>query len=539
MPDINTLKAELNAGIAFVQQLPPKPLTIELIVAEELLKMQHYAISKKDKCASMFALQINKVSEFYEDGINLERHGGQLREVTVKSIIKTVRRFMGFANKAFKVPLDICILADGMLIAQYSVFLRLRNEESHNNSYLEATLRNIIKVLYFIAHIQQAKQEGVAKLIEGTQQFIKQLHTISIQPELNTHDLVEQGTALEYEELVVRVLEASSQFMKNLDCSLEKARKLQDFILAAMLTTLPAQRCAVFASLQVVNSKEELVDSSGNFIYWSEKEQAYFFVINKHKMMHKVRIPPFQIPSGSILVDMLNHWTQWAQELILEEEFEYNAENEGCAFFNSRGAPFSVDSFYNKIKSLFKEICKDDKLKIGARVLRHLLADSDLYETQSYEQRQHVAFLAGHSKETEEKVYKSKAPSSKQLTSAAAFCHERQMEAVRRSHDEKSAAEDLLLLMGEEEEEEGHIDLTKSVGRAAVHKSAVRKLPKERVLAMSTKEMRFAFEMMYEAPTESGNQAWLFQKLTGLSKDEYTSPRKRMKPSKAAESDED
>jgi hypothetical protein len=67
----------------------------------------------------------------------------------------------------------------------------------------------------------------------------------------------------------------------------------------------------------------------------------------------------------------------------------------------------------------------------------------------------------------------------------------------------------------------------------------LKKLPKERVLAMGIKEMRFAFEMMYEVPTESGNQAWLFQKLTGLSKDEYTSPRKRRMASQAADSDED
>jgi len=56
-------------------------------------------------------------------------------------------------------------------------------------------------------------------------------------------------------------------------------------------------------------------------------------------------------------------------------------------------------------------------------------------------------------------------------------------------------------------------------------------LPREAVLDMNLKEKQEAFERIFGTITESGNQEWLFAKLTGLPQKEYVSPAKRKRVS--------
>ncbi len=76
---------------------------------------------------------------------------------------------------------------------------------------------------------------------------------------------------------------------------------------------------------------------------------------------------------------------------------------------------------------LFKRVCNNKGLKIGPRVLRHLVADSDMYAEADGAMARGVAFLAGHSLETEERVYRNKLPSSATLSLATQFCYDKQV----------------------------------------------------------------------------------------------------------------
>jgi hypothetical protein len=474
--------------------------------------------------AAKLKAQLHDFLAFFEEEINLERNGGALKETTCRTLSKHVRRFMGFANKALSVPLDLRCLGDGVFIAQYIKLLQERKPGNPNHSYLEATLRHIQKLLHWLQRVDPVKRVGLESLMEGVENFIKQLHKGSAPPLLNTHDLVEDGTAVEYEELVLEVRERADELLGAISVSVPSASKLQDVLLATLLTQLPAQRTQVYSTLQIVEDKADLTRPLGNYIYFSEKSQAWRFKINEHKMQSRYDIPEFEIPSDSPLSSLLNHWTAWGEDILLVEELGCNVDTDGCAFFSAKGVPYTVDAFYSKIKSLFKVMCKNEKLNIGARVLRHLLADSELYSTENEAQKTSVAFLAGHSKHTEEKSYKSPTPSSKQLTSAANWCFEKQKEAMLRRREAQIAAKSLVALG----EVEGHLE-SPQLKRGNQHVSRLPKLSKDEVLSMSLKEKRVAFEELYGVATESGNQEWLFSKLTGLSRDDYVSPKKRQK----------
>ena len=71
-------------------------------------------------------------------------------------------------------------------------------------------------------------------------------------------------------------------------------------------------------------------------------------------------------------------------------------------------------------------MCDDKNIVIGQSVLRHLIANSDAYGQAEGKLAESVAFLAGHSKETEERVYKNKTPTSRDLTNALQWCHDAQ-----------------------------------------------------------------------------------------------------------------
>ena len=184
-------------------------------------------------------------------------------------------------------------------------------------------------------------------------------------------------------------------------------------------------------------------------------------------------------------------------------------------------------------------MCKDDKLNIGPRVLRHLLADSDMYSNADNNQRGHVAFLAGHSLATEAKVYKSVAPSSQQLSKAAEWCYEQQRSVIQKKRDntvlEKATHRDskeMELPMAPNTSKE------KGEGRL-VHVTDGPMLDPDDVACMSLKEKRAAFGQLYGVSTESGNQEWLFSKLTGLPRDDYKTLGKRRKQASVACDSED
>lgn len=255
------------------------------------------------------------------------------------------------------------------------------------------------------------------------------------------------------------------------------------------------------------------------------------FTINDHKNKKRYKIPPVVIPSETPLQELLKHFTGWAQELIFIEEFGCDsvAQSEGAAFFNAQGKPYTLDGFYTKLKSLIKDVCGgDDKINIGIRLLRHLLSDSDLYATDDVSKRTSISFLSGHSLQTEARFYKTPSPSSKKLTDAAAFCFEKQAEAVKRRKEEEA-----------QEKEEGDETAASLGGKPVVHRPSprARLLPREEVLEMTGKEKKRAFQSIFGVSTDSGNQAWLFSKLTGLPITEFVSPRKRPRVDFDIESD--
>lgn len=539
--NVADLKAELKAGAEFVQPLPAFPTEVDIGVED----VDQYLTA--EVCLSREALnaplacrlktQLDDMSRFYRAEINLERDSGFLKESTFESISKHIRRFVGFANKVLAVPLDLRLLGDGVLIAKYLRFLILRKEKlgtKANHSYLETTLYNIDKILKFLIYIQPAKTMGLSKLTAGVNNYARQLHKGSSPPLMNTHELVESGTAIEYDELVAKVHEHAEEVLKNLTLTLEDAKKVQDLLFILTIVQMPSQRMPVYVNLQIVKAREHLLRPEENYISWSEKHQCWTLHINDHKMKSKYNIPPIDIVRGSLLEQVLGHWTSWCEDTIMVEEFGCNADTNGNAFFTPKGQPYSIDSFYSKLKTLIKEICKDEKLNIGPRVLRHLLADSEMYANADFNQRSHVAFLAGHSLATETKVYKSVAPSSQQLSKAAEWCYEQQKSVLQKKRDNIGQGKTHRELKSSQEAEvQQHCSKEKGEGRL-VHVTKSPLLDPDEVASMNLKEKRAAFEQLYGVSTESGNQEWLFTKLTGLPREDYKSLAKKRKAASVA-----
>ena len=217
------------------------------------------------------------------------------------------------------------------------------------------------------------------------------------------------------------------------------------------------------------------------------------------------RIPPIDIVKDSVIEKLLLHHTSWGEATIIKEGFDYSLQNDGVAFFSSRGSPYSSSTFYKKLVSLIQNICGNDQLKIGPRLLRHLLADSSIYDDALPEHQGAVSFLAGHSKRTEEKVYRTPVPSAKTLNAANAFCYKAQLLNASRLSEKG------------EEDAEGSRRLSSGSkgGKPLDHRTSLALLDPDEVHQMSAKQRHEAFQKLYGAHSGSSNQAWLFKKLTG------------------------
>ena len=360
----------------------------------------------------------------------------------------------------------------------------------------------VSKMVKFLISTDPVKEKGLHELCDGFKLFTSQLNRISIKPCLNTHELVEEGSAVEYTELCAHSLRFCTDLLKYLEkdeaqFNLEAAFKCQDALLLALLTQLPSQRTPLYTSIQIARSKEDLLHLDGNFITYIEAFEVWRLHINIHKMDGSYNIPPIDIVKGSALEGLLGHFSSWAEARILSEAFNFNLENDGCAFFSMRGSPYSSSSFYTKMIQLFQTACGNPNLKVGPRLLRHLLADSSIYDSALPEQQGAVAFLAGHSKKVEERVYKTPVPSHKQLNAAAAFCHQAQLLNASKHAEYVSPSLQLTTTSSH----------SQKLGKPIEHLTDRPLLDAELVAHMSNRERRAAFEDLYGVATNSSNQA--------------------------------
>ena len=82
------------------------------------------------------------------------------------------------------------------------------------------------------------------------------------------------------------------------------------------------------------------------------------------------------------------------------ERFVDNTD--GSCFFTINGQQHNVNTLQSKMVRLFRKVTGIPGLKVGVRVLRHLLADSVMYGTvEPGRASEALAFLAGHTKATE------------------------------------------------------------------------------------------------------------------------------------------
>ena len=75
-----------------------------------------------------------------------------------------------------------------------------------------------------------------------------------------------------------------------------------------------------------------------------------------------------------------------------------------------------------QVAGLVSLVVKDKRIHIGPALLRKLTANATVFATTDAQLTRGVAYLAGHSPETVEKVYRDKMPSSEVLSASAQHC---------------------------------------------------------------------------------------------------------------------
>ena len=519
VPDVMAVKQSLEDVKGYVPQLPRKPraVTVDEEMVKDLLGGD-YAIKKKliqEPKAAVLRMQLTQLEAFFGDEVNLERDSNAVKAITLRDINQFARRFLGFAQ-AFHVPLDLRYVANGQLIAQFIAFLFLRkktkgeNSENKSHSYASRVLSVIVKLLTFVGSIEPQKKTGIEALIKDVRNFASQLLASGDKRSTwSLEDLVDDGKCVSYEDLVATVHEANSAFLPTVTQSIANARKMQSALLSQLLTQMPAQRSAVYTALQIVNDRRHVMRPESNYIHFSESSGCWKLVINEHKNDGKVAIEPMLIPQDSLLDQILWHWTEWAEELLLVEEFDGGADAEGCAFFTANGKRYTAENFYLKIKSTIKEAMGNPNLQIGIKVLRRLVASSDMYATEDPSLRSTIAEIAGHSLLTEHRAYSAR-PTTKQSSAALEFAYDKQLSLIKRRREEG----------GEEEEDAKEKKRYKATpekpnGRPTQMFPFKDLLEVEEVEAMTIQERKVAFHDIYGRDTSSGNQNWLKHKLTG------------------------
>jgi hypothetical protein len=524
---VEELRRELAAGAGFVAPLPALPLSQSLEgVALDVLAASKVAVPKDLRHFPVLAAQLAGLRAFYDHTVNLERDGGKNKESTLDTVERHARRLAGFIHHGLGLPPDLRFACDGVVVAKFVVFIQKRKEKKaaargaggENHSYLVTTLAQLGKVFVFLATKDSVKAPGIEALVGQMKLFANQLMRVSLAPPLDTHALVDAGVAISFDDLAAKALEFSLAVLEEVEggeMTSSSATKVQDALLAAALTQHGAQRTGVYTSLQIVSNKLHLVRPNGNYILISQGKGTCSLHINEHKMDRLYAVPPISIVEGSPLARLSEHWVSWAEDTLLGETFGCEAGADGCCFFSSKGVPYTPGTFYTKMISLFKDVTKNVQLKIGPRVLRHLLADSEVFATAPVQQQNAVAFLAGHSKKTEEVVYKSKVPSSKQLSDAAAFCYEAQVKHAAQKRASAAQGGGAADWSDDEDMQPPNSTPPKQGGNKVVHHATQPLLSPKMVETMSTGERKLAFEELYGKPTTSMNTKWLFWKLTG------------------------
>ena len=286
-------------------------------------------------------------------------------------------------------------------------------------------LSSLSKLLGWLQVYEPSKAAAYQKLGQQVKNYKKQLNSISKPERMDMPKLLRQGLAVPYEQIIT----CSNQFTEMVlaQCetgplSSELAVQLNQCLLLQFYTAVPAQRAPAIYSMQVVDASEDLHRPKGNYAMLQPSSGVWSLTFNEHKTDKHGAMPSFELPPDGQFSMVLSQWLSWGESKVLSA-LGYPAleDTQGCAFLNTLGKPFTAASFYNKFVGLLKQVCAKPDLQISPNVLRHLLADSPMFDAVEPGVRESLARLAGHSLHTEQTFYKSPAkPTSHGLTQAAA-----------------------------------------------------------------------------------------------------------------------
>ena len=141
----------------------------------------------------------------------------------------------------------------------------------------------------YLAIIEPVKAKGLRELVEQIKLFASQLNRISVKPSLNTHEMIDEGLAVSYEELCAKVHHHSTSLLERLrgdgELNLEAALAVQDCLLICLMTMIPAQRTPIYTSLQIAARLEDIRRPESNYIVFSPgmmnhmSHEHFFFIL--------------------------------------------------------------------------------------------------------------------------------------------------------------------------------------------------------------------------------------------------------------------
>ena len=528
-----------------VVPFPDQPFDYKFDITDDMLKIGTYTLKKNDIDSDPKYFGIKNIMTHFmtwlEADINLKRDTGKVLKLTAKDICDRVYRYAGFAINVLGCGCDLRALCNGVIFTKYILFVRKRAENSGNNSYIITLLNAFQKLISYFVGNDVARYEDLRKLHADVKTFKKQLQSSSVVVKMDTGLLVAQGLSIPFEDLIVHVnthvqgvlARCADPFSHNLDL----ANTVIDSIIASVLTIFPQHRAASIMSLQINANQEFIYRPTGNYLFYSEHTKKWELVIHEHKNERHYACPTVDIPANSNLVRLLEHYS-WASELVLlHHDIPQLEETNGCAFLNSKGEPHTSSTWYSKLISLFRDITGIPTLKMASSVLRHMVADTDLYADADLNTRHDLARLAGHTLETEVLKYKSPLSAAK-ASKAAQFAVDTQLKYISKAtppvKEEPEVVEatyktppvSVMTISSTSNTSSGFKKKKQKVEPLAT--SALSPIQRSgqvspaKFYAMSRSEKRALYLSIYGKEMRSGQMHWVFSKLTGRPAGEYT-----------------
>ena len=525
-----------------VVHFPDTPLEMKCEFSEEMLNISSYTLKKVEIESDPKYFRIKNIlthfTTWLEADINLKRESGKVLKLTAKDICDRVLRYAGFAINVLGCGCDLRALCNGVIFTKFILFVRQRVEQSGNNSYIITLLNAFQKLISYFAGNDVVRHEGLMKLHADVKTFKQQLQSSSVVVKMDTGLLVAQGLSIPFEDLIVHVDNYVQGVLTRcadpFSHTLELANTVMDCVIATILTIFPQHRAASIMNLQINPDENFIYRRSGNYLFLSQHTRKWEFVIHEHKNEKHYACPTVDIPSNSKLVQLLDHYT-WASELVmLHHDIPQLEETNGCAFLNTKGEPFNSSSWYSKLITLFRVITGIPTLKMASSVLRHMVADTDLYAEADLNTRHDLARLAGHTLETE--VFKYKSPlNAFKASKAAQFAVDTQLKHISKATTttvvkeepieifDKTPPVSIMTISSTSNDTSGFNTKKKLKVEtvASTPKKGAQVTPVE-FYVMTRSEKRALYQSIYGKEMRSGQMNWVFSKLTGRPASEYT-----------------